>query len=144
MREPRRGIRFDRRAVRAVAQPFALLDALGFSQVIEASSLQEVYERYVGLLAMTLASGPLVSSSSPQVVVVSDSVFVLPPVPDGEKGTALSRLVEYLCVLIGNSIIRNLIRKFLRRRRSSNLPHPVPDKRLPDLWRLRVCGAGRK
>jgi len=85
-------------------KPFAIVDALGFSEALESSDLMVVYKRYVWHNAMAWATASVQRSCKLEIIAVSDMLLIFPP-SGVESGKSLLGLVEYLCVLLSNAIV---------------------------------------
>jgi hypothetical protein len=85
-------------------KPFAIVDALGFSEALESSDLRVIYARYVLHAAMAWTTICGRRCCNLEIIAVSDMLLIFPP-SGVESGKALLGIVQYLCVLLSNAIM---------------------------------------
>jgi DNA-directed RNA polymerase subunit RPC12/RpoP len=88
--------------IAGVVTPFAMIDALGFRQLVRKASLTEVYKAYMLLVGTAWAAARVPEKSSPQFFVFSDTLFIFPP--SGDACETLERFIECVAALIGSSL----------------------------------------
>ena len=85
------------------SRPLAVLDALGFRELVNTKPLEDVFSRQQHLITNAYLSRGTYADIHPELMVFSDTIVIHPP-SSIASAPFLLRLVEYLSVLISNSI----------------------------------------
>lgn len=85
-------------------RPLALIDVLGFRDLVSRQPLEAVVKQYLFTQVMRCARDWIVPESAPQSMVFSDTILLFPG-PGAEPALSLERMVIDLCVLISNCIV---------------------------------------